>query len=143
MMSMGTGICLRGRKWYACTSMTVPMEMARASTPLAPLRRTWPSPAPQSNALLTTWSGWAEWKSSPVTGRTAARPPTCTDYGNESRRKNSLPTKGRVIADHPEGPRRRIIIFREQKYIPLLISPVPVVIQRHFPDMVIGCHAGE
>ena len=38
----------------------------------------------------------AEWKSSPVTGRTAARPPTCTDYGNESRRKNSLPTKGRL-----------------------------------------------
>ena len=52
-------------------------------------------------------------------------------------------TWGRVIAAHPEGPRRRIIIFREQKYIPLLISPVPVVIQRHFPDMVIGCHAGE
>ena len=69
-----------GESWYA----------------IAPSRRTWVSPAPQSNALLTTWSGWAEWKSSPVTGRTAARPPTCTDYGNESRRKNSLPTKGRL-----------------------------------------------
>ena len=96
MMSMGTGICLPGQKRYVYTFMTGPIVRVRAGMLSAPSRRTWVSPAPQSNALLTTWSGWAEWKSSPVTGRTAARPPTCTDYGNESRRKNSLPTKGRL-----------------------------------------------
>ena len=75
---------------------SINMEMARAGTLSAPLRRTWVSPAPQSNGPLVILFGWAEWRSSPVTGRTAARPPTCTDYGNESRRKNSLPTKGRL-----------------------------------------------
>ena len=52
MMFMETVTCPLGLKRYVCTSMTVPMEMARASTPLAPLRRTWPSPAPQSSDLV-------------------------------------------------------------------------------------------
>ena len=43
---------------------------------------------------------------------------------------------GRVIVAHQENPMRRIVIFREQKYI-LLLSLVPVVSQHHFPDMVI------
>lgn len=45
-------------------------------------------------------------------------------------------TWGRVIVAHQENPMRRVVIFREQKYI-LLLSLVPVVSQHHFPDMVI------
>ena len=93
---MGTGTCLRGRKWCAYTSMTAPMGMARAGMLSAPSRRTWASPAQRSSALSAIWSDSAGWKYSLVTGRTAARPPICTDYGNESRRKNSLPAKGRL-----------------------------------------------
>ena len=93
---MGTVSCLRGRKWYVCTSMTAPMVRARAGMLSAPSRRTWASPAPQSSGLSAIWSDSAGWRYNPAIGRTAARPPTCTDYGNESRRKNSLPAKGRL-----------------------------------------------
>lgn len=93
---MGTGICLRGRKWYACTSMTEPTVRARAGMPSAPLRRIWPFLALRSSGRSAIWSDSAEWRYSLVTGRTAVRPPTCTDCGNESRRKSSLPAKGRL-----------------------------------------------
>lgn len=127
MMSMGTGICLPGQKRYVYTFMTGPIVRVRAGMLSAPSRRTWVSPAPQSNALLTTWSGWAKWRSSPATGRTVARLPTCTDCENESKRKKQPPhqgeaapfdwTWGRVIEAHPEDPRRRMVIFREEKHI--------------------------
>lgn len=127
MMSMGTGTCLRGRKWCACTSMTALTGMVRAGMPSALLRQIWASPAPRSNGLSTIWSGWAKWRSSPATGRTVARLPTCTDCENESKRKKQPPhqgeaapfdwTWGRVIEAHPEDPRRRMVIFREEKHI--------------------------
>lgn len=69
-----------GESWYAIGTIAADLGLSRSTVKRA------------LNDLVRL--GRVE--SSPVTGRTAARPPTCTDYGNESRRKNSLPTKGRL-----------------------------------------------